>query len=136
MSGHSLLTRIRRPELAVARREVSDAEVRDSILEHLKKMCTTRMGTMVTAPDYGVVDLSEIVHSFPDAIALMARTLRHSILTYEKRLANVQIKHVPIENASDLNLRFEITGTMVNGDRRAQVKFETMIDPKRRVTVR
>jgi type VI secretion system protein len=134
MSGHSLLTRIRRPELAAARREVSDAEVRDSVLEHLKKMCMTRMGTMVTVGDYGIVDLSEIVHSFPDAIALMAKTLRHSILTYEPRLVNVQIKHIPA--SEDLNLRFEIVGVMMNGDRRVPVKFETLVDPKRRVSVR
>ncbi len=81
MPGHTLLRRIRDPQYAIARRNVSDAETRESVLQHLRNMCSTRRGTMVTAPDFGVVDVSELVHSFPDAIALMARTIRQSIQT-------------------------------------------------------
>ena len=58
--GHSLLTRIRNPEFAVARRAISDVETRDSVLRHLKVICETRAGTMLTAPDYGTATVSEM----------------------------------------------------------------------------
>jgi len=135
MAGHTLLTRIRRPELATARREVSDQEVRDSVLDHLRLMCTTRQGTMITSPTFGVPDLSEIVHSFPDAINVMAKALKQSIIDHEPRLKNAVIRHVPNEDAT-LTLRFEIVGTIINGDQRAAVKFETTIDDRRAVRVR
>lgn len=135
MAGHTLLTRIKRPELAAARREVSDQEVRESVLEHLRLMCTTRLGTMLTSPTFGVPDLSEIVHSFPDAITVMSRALKQSIADHEPRLKNVVIRHVPNEDSS-LTLRFEITGTILNGDGKAAVKFETTIDDRRAVRVR
>jgi type VI secretion system protein len=135
MAGHTLLTRIRRPELAAARRHVSDTEIRDSVLAHLRMMCTTRQGSMVTSPTFGVCDLSEIVHSFPDAIGLMARALKQSIADHEPRLKNVVIRHIPNDDDS-LTLRFEIAGTIVNGENKASVKFETSIDDRRTVRVR
>ena len=135
MAGHSLLTRIQRPEFAVARRTISDSETRESVLQHLRAMCTTSRGTMLTEPDFGVIDVSELVHSFPDAIALMARTMRHSILTYEPRLTNVVVRHVP-GDGSDLTLRFEISAQLLSGDHKTPVKFETSVDPRRSVTVR
>ena len=135
MAGHSLLTRIRNPEYAIARRSISDTETRESVMQHLRRMCSTRRGTMITAPDFGVVDVSELIHNFPDAIALMARTMRHSILTYEPRLTNVVIRHVP-GDGSDLTLRFEISAQLVSGDHKSAVKFETSVDPARKVHVR
>jgi len=135
MSGHTLLRRIRNPEFAVARRAISDAETRESVLEHLRNMCTTRRGTMITAPDFGVVDVSELIHSFPDAIALMARTIRQSIQSYETRLTNVVIKHVP-NDTGDLTLRYEISAQLINGDHKAPVRFETSLDPAREIKVR
>jgi type VI secretion system protein len=135
MAGHTLLTRIRRPELAAARRQVSDQEVRDSVLDHLRLMCTTRLGTMITSPTFGVPDLSEIAHAFPDAITVLTKALKQSIADHEPRLKNVVIRHVPNEDAV-LTLRFEISGTVMNGDQKASVKFETTIDDKRAVRVR
>lgn len=135
MAGHTLLMRIRRPELAQARREVSDQEVRESVLEHLRLMCTTRLGTMLTSPTFGVPDLSEIVHSFPDAVTILSRALKQSIADHEPRLKNVVIRHIPNEDAA-LTLRFEISGTIINGDQKAGVKFETTIDDSRAVRVR
>lgn len=135
MAGHTLLMRIRRPELAAARRQVSDQEVRDSVLDHLRLMCTTRLGTMITSPTFGVPDLSEIAHAFPDAITVLTRALKQSIADHEPRLKNVVIRHVPNEDAV-LTLRFEISGTVMNGESKAAVKFETTIDDKRTVRVR
>lgn len=131
--GHSLLTRIRRPEYAVARRAISDSETRESVLLHLKMMCETRGGTMLTCPDYGTATVSELVHSFPDAIQEMARAIRTTIKEYEPRLTNAKITHVPAE---DLTLRYEITAHLVTDGAKVPVQFETSLDTSRRLTVR
>jgi len=131
--GHSLLTRIRRPEYAVARRSISDTETRESVLAHLKVICETRAGTILSCPDYGTATVSEMVHSFPDAIAEMARAIRTTIQTYEPRLANVKLTHVP---ATDLTLRYEITAYLVIDGAKVPVQFETSLDETRRITVR
>jgi type VI secretion system protein len=132
--GATLLARVRRPDLAQQRRAASDAEIRDSILANLSYMCGTRLGTMLTCPDYGVADVSEMIHAFPDAIGLMAQTLRHTIQTYEPRLQNVQVVHVPSEGG-DLTLRFEIRGRVATASK-SPVKFETTLDAARRLTIR
>jgi type VI secretion system protein len=135
MKGSSLLARIRKPELAAPRRAISDREMRDSILEHLHSMCVTRQGTMLTCPDYGICDVSELVHEFPDAIAKLAKAIRHTIEAYEPRLANVVVRHVPSDSI-DLTLRFEIVANIVAGKQRTPVKFETSLDVSRKLTIR
>jgi type VI secretion system protein len=133
MAGHSLLTRIRHPEYAVARRSIPDSELRDAILIHLRQICSTRCGGMVTCPDYGVIDVSELVTAFPDAIADMAKALKHTILTYEPRLRNVRVVHVPTE---DMTLRYEVSAQLMRGQAVVPVSFVTSIDPSRNMKVR
>jgi type VI secretion system lysozyme-like protein len=135
VAGHSLLRRIREPELAAPRRVVSDDEVRVAVLEHLRAMFLTRAGSAIVAPDYGIVSVTDIVHSCPDAIEDVLKSIRHTIRTYERRLVNVSVKHVPGEAGRDMTIRFEITGEIANGQRRAPVKFHTVIDASRNVHV-
>lgn len=134
-AGHSLLRRIREPALAAARRIVSDEEVRAGILDHLQEMFTTRVGSAPSAPDYGVVSVTDIVHSCPDAIDDVLKSIRHTIKKYEPRLVNVHVVHIPGEPGRDVTIRFEISADMLNGNRRGKVKFETVIDATRTVRV-
>jgi type VI secretion system protein len=112
---------------------VPESEIRDSVLEHLRVMCSTRQGTMLTCADYGTATVSEMVHAFPDAIAEMARALKHTIATYEPRLTNVRIVHIPTE---DMTLRYEIHAQLARQGNTVPVQFETSIDATRKVSVR
>lgn len=132
MSRHTLLKRVKLGA-AVDNRRATENDVRDSVLAHLKVMCSTRQGTMITCPDFGVCDVSELLHAFPDAIADMARSIRHTIQTYEPRLAAVRIRHIPSE---DMTLRFEITAQLAVGFGKQRVAFETSVDASRQVSVR
>jgi type VI secretion system protein len=133
--GFTLLARIRRPELAQPRRAVTDREIRDSILQNLANMCSTRVGTMLSCPDFGIASVSEMVHLFPDAITIMAQTLRQTVQNYEPRLQNVQIVHIP-GDGTDLTLRFEVRGRVALEGSKTAVKFETTIDTSRRLSIR
>jgi type VI secretion system protein len=132
MAQNNLLRRVRLGATVDTRR-VTDTDLRDSVLEHLRVMCSTRIGTMATRPDYGVCDVSELVRAYPDGTDAMAKSLRHSIATYEPRLANVRVNHVP---SDDLILRFEISGELVTSHGKSPVRFETTVDTARRLNVR
>lgn len=130
-----LLARVRAPH---ATRDVGNASasraLRESILQHLQSMCTTRLGSMPIRPDYGLPAVSEMVHSFPDAIDAIARAMVHTIETYEPRLANVAVRHVPSQTAA-LVIRFEVTAQLRGSEGDARLRFATSIDASRRVTV-
>ena len=135
MKASTLLARIRKPELAGPRRAISDKELRDSVLSHLVSMCRTRQGTMLTAPDFGICDVTELVHEFPDAIAKLAKAIRNTIENYEPRLANVVVRHVSSDK-TDLTVHFEVMATIVVDKQRTPVKFETSLDVSRKLTIR
>jgi type VI secretion system protein len=131
-----LLARVRSPETALAAGgAAAEHALRQSILAHLQAMCATRLGSMPIRPDYGLPDLSEMVHSFPDAIDAMARALVHTIQTYEPRLTDVRVHHVPSEGA-ELVVRFEVSAMIRGAGGRTPVRFETRIDSSRRVSVK
>jgi type VI secretion system lysozyme-like protein len=133
--GHSLLRRIQQPELAAPRRVVSDDEVKAAVLSHLRAMFLTRAGSSPACADYGIVSVTDIVHSCPDAIEDVLKSIRGTIRLHEPRLLNVVVKHVPRDGAADATIRFEVSADMMNGDRKAPVKFETIIDASRNVRV-
>jgi type VI secretion system protein len=131
--GVGLLRRVREPELARPRRRSSEKEVRDGILEHLRNMCRTRLGTMLSAPDFGLPDLTDTLHSHPDLVRGFARALRETIRKYEPRLTAVSVTPVPT-SANDLYLRFIVTAELVGEDRRS-LAFETRVETSRRIVV-
>jgi type VI secretion system protein len=135
MTAGNLLSRIQHPETAHARSGMTETELRDSILRNLRLMCTTRLGSVPSAPKLGVISVSDVLHSFPDAATVMSRSIRDTIEQYEPRLTNVRVQFVPSTNI-ELVLRFEVIGQATLGGRRTPISFETNIDPNRRMTVR
>jgi type VI secretion system protein len=130
----SFLTRLRHPNDAQAGSGPGGSGLRDDVLQHLRAMCGTRRGSMRTRPDYGIPDVSEMVHAFPTAIAELASALEHTITTYEPRLRDVRIRHVP-NDSSELMVRFEISATLVGPGRPVPVRYETRMDASREITV-
>lgn len=98
-------------------------------------MCSTRMGSMLTCPDFGVMDPSDLVHAFPDATTLLARSIRVTIETYEPRLQNVRVKFMADEEA-DLMLRFEVSAQIIRDGSKVPISFETALDASRQLSVR
>lgn len=100
-----------------------------AVLGHLRHMLNTRQGSSLTCPDYGIIDLSDVVHDFPDAIGIMQRAIKNSITLYEPRLKNVQVRHVPSASAMSMLIEFEITGQIQLPDgRRQAIRMATAID--------
>jgi type VI secretion system protein len=129
----TLLARLRAPErgLGVAGAE---EDLRASVLEHLRNMCSTRRGSMRSRPDYGLPDIGELVHSFPEALNKIRDALVHTIEKYEPRLKNVRVTHVP-SSSVELMVRFEIRATLADSPRSAPVRFETQMTASRTIDV-
>jgi type VI secretion system protein len=126
MAGRGLLSRIGRTGAAS---RVHDESA--SVLEHLRVLLNARRGEAPTVPDYGVPDITDLIHTLPAGIQGLTRALRDTILTYEPRLKNVNVKNIPSEEP--LVLRFEITARLVEGNQ--LVKVQTRVRPGGKVEV-
>src|SRR5688572_29280072 len=126
MSGRGLLSRIGRVDSS-SRTEDESA----SVLEHLRVLLNTRQGEAPTVPDYGVPDITDLVHTLPAGIQGLVKALRETILAYEPRLKNVNVRS--ISSDEPLVLRFEITARLVDGNR--LVKVQTRVRPGGKVEV-
>ncbi len=130
--GRGLLSRLTATSVNEAR-PVNELE---SIVEHLKALLNTRQGEAPAVPDFGVVDFTDLVHNFPEAIQMLQRCIRTTILQYEPRLKNVVVQHVRDEEA--LVLKFQITAQLQNKGGRSggAVRFETQLRAGGHISVR
>ncbi|NUP11509.1 MAG: type VI secretion system baseplate subunit TssE [Polyangiaceae bacterium] len=101
-----------------------------AVIRHIKQMLTTRHGSSITVPDYGVPDVTHLLHDMTEAIAVIQRSVKTSIQMYEPRLKNVQIRHV--RNTNEVGqpaMMFEISGHLVLADgRRQPLRIGTTMD--------
>lgn len=113
-----------------------DADTEAAVTEHIVRMLNTRQGSCLTCPDYGLVEVSEVLYDFPDAIGIVQRALKNSIQQYEPRLKNVQVRHIKNEYAHEMMLQFEITAQLHLPDgRRQSLRFATTVDGSGNVKV-
>lgn len=134
----SLLARIERAAdpHSSERSTYRDQDLESSVSQHLARMLNTRMGSCLTCPDYGLIEVSEVLYDFPDAVGIMQRAIKNSIQTYEPRLKNVQVRHIKSDAAHDMILQFEITAQLHMPDgRRQSLRFSTAVDSSGNVKV-
>lgn len=84
---------------------------RDSVTAHLSKMLSTRAGSVLALPDYGMPDLNNMSLSLHDALTRGRSEIEKFIATYEPRLTCVRL--IPLPNqANPLSLAFDIEGLL------------------------
>jgi type VI secretion system protein len=134
----SLLVRIRRAAdpTNIERHTWKADDEGTAIIEHLRRMLSTKAGSAKTCPDYGVPDITHLLHDMGEAIATIQRSVKQSIQTYEPRLKNVQVRPMKVEVAGQVGMMFEITGHIMMPDgKRQALRFTTSVDDRCRVTV-
>lgn len=132
----SLLERLREPDAQPGRSiHENTNRLAESVMANLRHLLNSRHGITPIRADYGIPDLSDVIHDFPDAIAAMRKAIKAAIEEYEPRLRRVTIKHVAAPE-DPLGLHFEITGELVTEGERASVWIETRIDGSGAVQVR
>lgn len=132
----NLLDRLRDPEPESSRTIHQDTRrLSQSVLENLRRLLNSRQGIVSTQPDYGIPDLVDVIHNFPDAIHGMRKAIKATIEKYEPRLRRVNVKHV--ESPDDpLALRYEITAELITDEEKASVWIQTRIDGSGEVEVK
>jgi type VI secretion system protein len=134
----SFLARIERaadPQLS-ERSTYRDSDTEAAVTQHLARLLNTRQGSCLTCPDYGLIEVSEVLYDFPDAIGIVQRALKNTIQTYEPRLKNVQVRHIKNEAMGEMLLEFEITAQLQFADgRRQSLRFATSVDGSGNVKV-
>lgn len=132
----SLLDRLRDPEPESGRTiHENTARLTESVIANLRRLLNSRQGIAPTQPDYGIPDLCDMVHDFPDALAGMRKAIKNSIEKYEPRLRRVNVKHV-VAADDPFGLAFEITAELVTEEEKASVWIETRVDRSGYVRVR
>jgi len=130
MPGRGLLFRIGSKRLN-ANQPIDEI---DSIVEHLRVLLNTRQGEAPTAPDFGIIDFTDVVHAFPEGIQVLQRAIRATILQYEPRLKNVTVRHIRDDEV--LLLKFEIAAQLAQAGSRGTLKFRTQINAGGKFDVR
>jgi type VI secretion system protein len=104
-----------------------------SILENLRAILNTRTGDSLSASDFGIIDLADLVHNFPNAAQIMEKSIRATVGTYEPRLKQVRVRLVPSDDP--LKLVFEIAARLAGDRAQGMVRVRTVVNPSGRVTV-
>ena len=136
MSERSLLERLRDPRSAGDRSATLDVRAATrSVLHNLGRMFNSRQGHSLTAPEYGLPDLTDFMREFPASAGGMEKSIQQSIEQFEPRLRNVRVRF----NRSDrdsLTLTFSIKAKLVVDDKTAPVAFNANLDSEGRLNVR
>jgi type VI secretion system protein len=124
----SFLERLRAPEPEAARTITENTgRLAQSVLDNLRRLLNSRQGIAPTQLGYGIPDLCDVVHDFPDAVGDMRKAIKLSIERFEPRLRKVSVKHVEQEG-DPLALHFEITAELVTQEKKASIWIETRVD--------
>lgn len=128
MSERTLLERLRDRRSGQERSQHENVgALAESVQDHLDRMLNTRQGIAETVPEYGLPNLVDLIHSFPEAIDICRRSIRASIERYEPRLRNVVVNHV-VDDDDPFHLRFEIRAQLVTEREAMPVSFYTTLD--------
>jgi type VI secretion system protein len=132
----SILERLANRQPDVNRTTKQDeSQLLSSVLEHVGKMLNTRRGNAPVAPDYGIPDIVDMIHSFPESIRIMEQAIRATIEKYEPRLSSIRVKHTEFDEEI-FSLHFEVTAVLVPSSSKKPVRFETKVDNNGEVSVR
>jgi type VI secretion system protein len=128
MREQSLIDRLRdRSGSSVRSTKLDTTALSESVMANLRRMLNSRQGISATVPDYGLPDLTDIVHAFPEAIDICRRSIRQSLEKYEPRLKNVIVSHAT-DDDDPFHLRFEIRAQLVTERDTTPIAFFTMLD--------
>ncbi len=99
-------------------------DIVQSVIDHLRVLLNTASGECETVPDFGISDLSDLVHELPQGIHKLQQNIRNVILKYEPRLKNVSVRVIPSDEP--MIIRFEVVARL-NDKSRSVVRLRTKL---------
>jgi type VI secretion system lysozyme-like protein len=101
----------------------------DATVAHLRELCSTVIGTVLVAPDYGLDDATRIFLEYPRSEEETRQRLEWAIARHEPRLTEVSVEREganrdrPSASPPDLLLRFTVSAALLVDGRRVPVRF-------------
>lgn len=108
------------------------AAAQPSILEHVQALLNTRQGSSALDPNYGIPDITDVLHSLPGGMPVLRATIEECIRRHEPRLSSARVTPLVTDEAG-LHLRFEVQAKLSSG---GSIRFETEVSRAGRVRVR
>lgn len=108
------------------------AEVRRSVQDHLTRLLNARRGSLQHLPDYGLPDIGPVYEGLPYTINDLVDNIRNTILRYEPRLVDVQVRTGDIKKGARV-LHVNIDARLSSGH---EVRFDTYFYNGRAAEVR
>ena len=104
------------------------------IAVHLRKMLSTRAGSVQTRPDYGLPDFNDMRCSLHESLNQSRRQIEGFIQACEPRLASVQVRLLP-RDRDPLVLAFVIDALLTFNGTTQPVAFRAQLGEAGRVEV-
>lgn len=105
-----------------------------SVASHLSKMLSTRAGSVLTLPDYGLPDLNDMRLSLHDSLQQARLAIERFIETHEPRLSQVRVIALP-RDIDPLSLAFAIEARLEVEQLKCTVNFSARLDGSGQVQV-
>lgn len=102
-----------------------------SVLDNLQRILASRAGSLSHLPDYGLPDMGQVLQGLPAAAHGLIGALTHTLLKYEPRLADLQVRLLPQTQPGHLEYSLDVR--LGNGE---QATFGTTLAPTGKVLVR
>lgn len=104
-----------------------------SVMDNIERILNSRAGSVKHLPDYGLPDMSTIFQALPSSAYILMRAIEKTLLTYEPRLASIDI-NIDDKNNDTMVLAYELTcyfkegglvkyGTYFMSDGKARLKY-------------
>lgn len=103
-----------------------------AIAEHLQVLLNAREGLSVIHGDYGLPDLTDMVHMLPEGVQILQNAIRDLILKFEPRLSKVRVRYMPSDDA--FVLYFDISARRNDQDK-TPFRIRTALEPGNRFKV-
>lgn len=100
-------------------------------MAHIHALLSTRIGESRSAPQLGLVDFADIVHSYPASMQVLVRTIRSMLAQFEPRLQAINVR--PVDANDPLTLALEISAELA--EEGAAVHMRTELTASGRIHV-
>lgn len=128
--GRGLLSRI---EDRAGSKIRPSQDIGKMLAEHLRVLFNTHRGDAATDPSFGLVDFTDLFLSLPRSLPAIQASIRSTLMAYEPRLKNIEVRHLSDREPPDLH--FEITAQLAETNERGTLHFRTEVHSGGRVDV-
>jgi type VI secretion system protein len=135
MAERTLVQRLIDDEPPTPGRPFDISVATQSVLDYLQILMNTRQGSVSARPDFGLPDFNDMASEFPAAVPAIARAIKQQIDTFEPRLRNVVVRHVP-DPDRPLTLAYRIRAELDLPETDDAITFETVFGSDGSVRIR